>query len=81
MISGDNDPRETCTSFDGGCDVAVGDISSGRYEVLHRFDNTQGATSWRRSHPHPAFSHDGRRIYFNVGDGEWTRLFVAERNS
>jgi hypothetical protein len=63
----------------GDWGIAGGDISSGRYEILHRFDNTQGATSWRESHPHPVFSHDGRRIYFNVSDGEWTRLMVAER--
>jgi hypothetical protein len=63
----------------GDWGVVVGDMSSGQYEILHRFDNTQGATSWRRSHPHPVFSHDGRRIYFNASDGDWTRLMVAER--
>ena len=30
------------------------------------------------SHPHPAFSPDGKRLYFNVSDGKWTRLHVAE---
>ena len=31
------------------------------------------------SHPHPVFSPDSQRIYFNVGSDEWTRLYVAER--
>ncbi len=46
--------------------------------VIHQFDNSRGANSWRRSHPHPVFSADGKRIYYNVSDGEFTRLFVAE---
>ena len=46
--------------------------------MLHRFDNTRGSTSWRRSHPHPVFSSDGKRLYFNVSTDRWTRLFVAE---
>jgi len=46
--------------------------------LLHHFDNSQGAKSWRVSHPHPVFSADGKRIYFNVSDGEFTRLHVAE---
>jgi Tol biopolymer transport system component len=65
----------------GDWGVVVGDISSGQHEIIHRFDNTQGAMSWRRSHPHPVFSHDGRRIYFNASDGDWTRLLVAEHTS
>ena len=58
--------------------VLVGDARTGQYTTLHQFDNSKGARSWRRSHPHPAFSSDGKRIYFNVSDGEWTRLHVAE---
>jgi len=38
-----------------------------------------GAASWRVSHPHPVFSADGQRIYFNKSNGEFTQLFVAER--
>lgn len=57
------------------CDLRGGE---GRFQVLHKFQNNQGAKSWRRNHPHPIFSADGRRIYFNVSDGEWTRLMVAE---
>jgi Tol biopolymer transport system component len=52
---------------------------NGDYLVLDQFDNSHGATSWRRSHPHPAFSADGKRIYFNVSSGPWTQLHVAER--
>ena len=50
----------------------------GNIPVLDVFDNTQGATSWRHNHPHPAFSADGKRVYYNVNDGLWTRLMVAE---
>jgi hypothetical protein len=59
--------------------IVMGDLRTGERVVLHRFDQSQGAKSWRRSHPHPVFSADGRRIYYNVSDGPFTRLFVAER--
>jgi dipeptidyl aminopeptidase/acylaminoacyl peptidase len=66
----------------GGTDaqrgIAVGSMKGGQYVLIHRFDNSRGARSWRRSDPHPSFSPDGRRIYFNVSDTEWTRLYVAE---
>jgi hypothetical protein len=42
------------------------------------FDNSKGATTWRHNHPHPHFSPDGKRIYYNVNDGPWTKLMVAE---
>ena len=58
--------------------VVVGDLEGTRYRILHRFRNDQGAKSWRVSHPHPVFSPDSRRIYFNVSAGEWTELHVAE---
>jgi Tol biopolymer transport system component len=58
--------------------VLVGDFQAGETALVHRFDNTRGAASWRRSHPHPVFSPDGRRIYFNVSADAWTRLYVAE---
>lgn len=58
--------------------VIVGDVQTGKHVVLHQFIGTEGATSWRGSHPHPVFSPDGKRIYFNVNEGRWTRLFVAE---
>ncbi|MFZ2639793.1 MAG: hypothetical protein WA117_02310 [Verrucomicrobiia bacterium] len=69
----------------GGSDkewgVVVSDIRGRNHLILHRFDNSRGAKSWRRSHPHPVFSPDGRRIYFNVSSGDWTQLHVAEAGS
>jgi hypothetical protein len=62
----------------GSWAVVVGDAATGNYVKFHQFDNSKGARSWRRCHPHPAFSLDGKRIYFNASDGEWTRLHVAE---
>ena len=59
--------------------IIVGDTREDRFVVVAQFNNTGGAKSWRRSHPHPALSADGRRIYYNVSEGDWTRLFVAER--
>jgi Tol biopolymer transport system component len=58
--------------------VAVAKMEGGEFVMLHRFDGSKGAKSWRRSHPHPAFSADGKRIYFNVNAGAWTELWVAE---
>jgi hypothetical protein len=58
--------------------IVVCDARGGNHVVLHTADNSQGAKSWRRSHPHPIFSADGRRIYFNVSSGPWTQLYVAE---
>jgi hypothetical protein len=60
--------------------VVVGDLRGERYRILHRFDNSNGARSWRVSHPHPYFSADGKRLYFNVSAGKWTELYVAELN-
>ena len=48
------------------------------FTIIDKFDNAKGATSWRHNHPHPVFSADGRRLYYNVNDGPWTRLVVAE---
>jgi hypothetical protein len=59
--------------------IVLADARGTNHLILHRFDNSRGARSWRRSHPHPAFSPDGRRIYFNVSSNQWTRLYVAER--
>jgi hypothetical protein len=58
--------------------VGVGDARTGEFVVLAKFDNSKGARSWRVSHPHPVFSPDGNRLYFNVSDGPYTRLHVAE---
>ena len=51
---------------------------SGGSARIWRGVDTLGAASWRRPHLHPAFSPDSNRLYFNVSDGPWTRLHVAE---
>ena len=61
--------------------IAVGSMISDEFVVLDVFGNTQGARSWRRSHPHPVFSTDGQRIYYNVNEGPWTTLLVAASES
>ena len=61
--------------------VVVGDVRTGKTAKIMQFDNSKGARSWRVSHPHPVFSSDGKRIYFNVNDERWTRLHVAEIGS
>ncbi len=58
--------------------ILIADMRGGDWVMIHRFDQTKGARSWRRSDPHPAFSADGKRVYYNTSDGEFTRLFVAE---
>ncbi len=65
-------------STTGQWGVVVCDVRGGQSQVLHRFDNSRGARSWRKNHPHPIFSPDGRRVYFNVNEGKWTQLLVAE---
>lgn len=59
--------------------VMIADFSGNAYEVLDRFQTVPGAASWRVNHPHPIFSPDGKRIYFNKSNGTHTQLFVAER--
>jgi len=58
--------------------VIVANARGNDYVLIDHFDNSHGAASWRRSHPHPVFSPDGKRIYYNVSSGEWTQLKVAE---
>ena len=59
--------------------IMVADMNGGKWVLLHSFVQSKGALSWRRNDPHPAFSADNQRIYYNVSDGQFTRLFVAER--
>lgn len=70
---------DTRVEGEGRWGVVVGDVRGGQHELIHTFDNSKGAASWRVSHPHPAFSADGRRVYFNVNATQWTQLYVAER--
>ncbi|HEY1174377.1 MAG TPA: hypothetical protein VGH19_23630 [Verrucomicrobiae bacterium] len=59
--------------------IVVMDARGTNHAVINQVDGSKGATSWRRSHPHPIFSADNKRIYFNVNNGKWTQLMVAER--
>jgi WD40-like Beta Propeller Repeat len=59
--------------------VAVCDVAGGNWTMIARFRGDQGAATWRKNHPHPTFSPDGNRIYYNVNSGKYTQLFVAER--
>jgi Tol biopolymer transport system component len=70
--------REPFDGPAGWWGVVVGVVDTGESVLVHKFDHSKGAKSWRISHPHPIFSPDGKRLYFNVSDGEWTRLHVAE---
>ncbi|PTY02552.1 biopolymer transporter Tol [Verrucomicrobia bacterium LW23] len=71
------------TGRPGEWGIVIGSLEAGvdEFATIHRFNHAQGAASWRKVHPHPAFSADGRRVYFNVSDGRWTRLWVAERSA
>jgi hypothetical protein len=59
--------------------VAVCDSNGGDWTWIAKFRGDEGATTWRKNHPHPAFSPDGKRIYYNVNSGRWTTLYMAER--
>jgi hypothetical protein len=58
--------------------IVIADARGNHHVLLKSFPNNRGAASWRVSHPHPSFSADGKRIYFNVSSGPWTQLHVAE---
>jgi hypothetical protein len=72
---------ETLNGPPGEWAVLVADLRGERHAILHKFAGNRGAKSWRGSHPHPVFSADGRRIYYNVNAGEHTQLYVAELTS
>lgn len=81
-------PDQQLVVTDTTMDAFAGDVkhwgivlrraSDGKLHTIHTADNSRGARSWRVSHPHPAFSADGKRIYFNQSSDGWTRLMVAE---
>jgi hypothetical protein len=83
-VSPDGKLRVTDTTLEkfGGKEtewgVVLSDAQGTDYVIIHRFENGRGAASWRRSHPHPVFSPDGKRLYYNVSSGQWTQLHVAE---
>lgn len=57
--------------------IVVNHVATQQSVLIHRFDDSQGSTSWRRAHPHPAFSADSQRIYFNISQTPWVQLHVA----
>jgi Tol biopolymer transport system component len=58
--------------------IIIGSLETDEFATIYRFDNSDGARSWRKPHPHPAFTPDSRRIYFNASSAGWTRLMVIE---
>jgi hypothetical protein len=70
------------TPFGGDADhwgIALAELSSGRHQLLARIPGSGGCPSWRPPHPHPVFSQDGARLYFNRDNGDAVELWVAER--
>jgi hypothetical protein len=57
--------------------VVLCNLASGESRVLARSREDGGATSWRRNHPHPIFSSDSKRLYFNLNNEPFTRLWCA----
>lgn len=53
------------------------DLASGQREVLAEFAHADFGHS-DGHHPHPVFSRDGRRLYFNAQDGGPCGVFVLE---
>jgi len=49
----------------------VMDIRGNDHVIIHKFDNSHGAASWR-SRTAPGVQRRRRRIYFNVSSGPWT---------
>lgn len=72
------DRMEGVAAARGEWGIALVDVETQRWALIDRFDESQGAASWRRCHPHPVFGADGRRIYYTTSDTEWSRLRVAE---
>jgi hypothetical protein len=58
--------------------VMVADIKGNNFAMVQKFIGNRGARSWRVNHPHPVFSADGKRLYYNINAGEFTQLHVAE---
>lgn len=57
--------------------VVVGDLA-GNWVTIHTDPaERHGTTSWRPVHPHPVFSADGARIYFNANLGARVELRCA----
>ena len=73
------DRMEGVEAAKGEWGVALVATETGEWTLLDRFDESKGTASWRRCHPHPVFSPDGKRLYYTTSDTEWSRLRMAER--
>jgi hypothetical protein len=72
------DRMEGMSAAKGEWGIAVVDTETGEWALIDRFDESMGTASWRRCHPHPVFSPDGKRLYYTTSDTAWSRLRVAE---
>ena len=50
-------------------------------EVARFLEGVPELPSDRRCHPHPAWSHDGRRVYFNSADSGAHQVYVVDVSS
>ena len=57
--------------------VIQNDLRSGALEVLARFRNAD-CSQTTGCHPHPVYSRDDRRIYFNAAEDGYTKLFLVD---
>jgi Tol biopolymer transport system component len=69
---------ETLGGPPGEWAVLVANLRGQTHAIVQKFVGNRGAKSWRVSHPHPVFSADSRRIYYNINAGQYTQLHVAE---
>jgi hypothetical protein len=57
--------------------ILLYDVSSGEYQVLSRFA-TPDTTHETGVHPHPVWSRDGKRVYFNVAETNVPHLYAID---
>tara|TARA_Y100001933_G_scaffold265286_1_gene340200 strand:- start:76911 stop:78035 length:1125 start_codon:yes stop_codon:yes gene_type:complete len=69
--------RDAFTAKEFHWAIVVGDDQTNWHRIHTDPAPRHGTTSWRPAHPHPVFSADGKRIYFNANMGDWTSLQVA----
>jgi Tol biopolymer transport system component len=70
--------RDAFTAKEFHWAIVVGDDQENWQRIHTDPSPRHGTSSWRPVHPHPVFSNDGKRIYFNANFGDWTQLCVAE---
>jgi hypothetical protein len=77
-LAKDGELPEDLSHMPGEWGVLLCCLNTGMWRVIVRSAEDRGATSWRRNHPHPVFSADSARLYFNLNNERCTRLWVAE---